>query len=75
MIELNDLISRLDGDTIIEVNDMGENSVKGCLDDVADEVFRKFPNAKVDGMFIDYERGLGNAVLIINVSPIERRKR
>lgn len=71
MIELIDLVTKLDGETEIEVSD-GETSVRGCVDDVIDEALAKFPNTIVDRIFVDDETSVCNARIVITVKEVER---
>ena len=74
MIDLVDILTRLDGETELEVSD-GETTVRGCLDDAMDEVLIKFPRAVVDRMFIDDGVTSYGAKLVIIVKEAETERR
>lgn len=74
MIDLVDILTRLDGETELEVSD-GETTVRGCLDDAMDEVLIKFPRAVVERMFIDDGVTSYGAKLVIIVKEAETERR
>ena len=77
MIDLVDILTRLDGETELEVSD-GEMTVRGCLDDAMDEVLIKFPRAVVDRMFIDdgvTSYGAKLVIIVIEAETERRRKK